>query len=246
MTRIEINEPQQKLLNSIDLSGLSPEERRADQQLIPRNATVFSVVDSHIANITSTQMEIKLQHKTPVQLICHSVPKPLHATQLQLCFKPVACWIKSSYWNSLQQGLDYQLFIFPHFHTLCWYQAEKNGWSLHVCCDYRQLNRRTIPDRHPLSKIQNTLENLGSGQYFSILDQGKTYHKIHLSPESRHLAAFIAPWDFYDWLRMPFRLMNATVVFQRFMEQSFQDCRDHFVVPYHNMVLLSLVILSVI
>ena len=97
MARIEINEHQQKLLNSIDLSGLSPEERRADQQLIPRNANVFSVVDSHIANITSTQMEIKLQHKTPVQLIYHSVPKPLHATQLQLCFKPVACWIKSSY-----------------------------------------------------------------------------------------------------------------------------------------------------
>ena len=26
--------------------------------------------------------------------------------------------------------------------------------------------------------------------------------------------------------------MNAPTVFQRFMEQSFQDCRDHFVVPY--------------
>ena len=28
--------------------------------------------------------------------------------------------------------------------------------------------------------------------------------------------------------------MNVTVVFQRFMEQSFEDYRDHFVVPYLN------------
>ena len=83
-----------------------------------------------------------------------------------------------------------------------------------------------------LSKIQNVLENLGGSQYFSIHDQGKAYHQIHLSPEIRHLTAFTNPWGFYEWVRVPFRLMNAPTVFQRFMEQSFQDCRDHFVVPY--------------
>ena len=55
---------------------------------------------------------------------------------------------------------------------------------------------KTIPDRHPLSKIQNILDNLEGSQYFSILDQGKTYHQVHLNPESRHLTAFITPWGF--------------------------------------------------
>ena len=75
----EIKEHQQKVLDSIDLSGLNPEERREVQQLITREADVFSDVDFDIGNITSTQMEIKLQDKTPVQLNYHSVPKPLHA-----------------------------------------------------------------------------------------------------------------------------------------------------------------------
>ena len=75
----EIKEHQQKVLDSIDLSGLNPEERREVQQLITREADVFSVVDFDIGNITSTQMEIKLQDKTPVQLSYHSVPKPLYA-----------------------------------------------------------------------------------------------------------------------------------------------------------------------
>ena len=32
----------------------------------------------------------------------------------------------------------------------------------------------------------------------------------------------------------PFDLMNAPAVFQRFMEQCFQDYRDDFIVPYIN------------
>ena len=74
-TVAEIKEHRQKVLHSIDLSGLNPEERREVQQLITREANVFSVADSDIGNITSTQMEIKLQDETPVQLNYHSVPK---------------------------------------------------------------------------------------------------------------------------------------------------------------------------
>ena len=65
MTAVEINEHQQKGFDSIELSGLNPEEGRV-QQLTTREADAFSVVSSDIGNITSTQMEIKLQDKTPV------------------------------------------------------------------------------------------------------------------------------------------------------------------------------------
>lgn len=55
------------------------EERQEVQHLIAREAAVFSGVDSDTGNITSTQMEFKLQDKTPVQLNYHSVRKPLYA-----------------------------------------------------------------------------------------------------------------------------------------------------------------------
>ena len=62
--------------------------------------------------------------------------------------------------------------------------------------DYRKLTSKTIPDRHPLPKIQQILENLGGNQYFSILDQGKDYHQPYLKPACCHYAAFITPWGF--------------------------------------------------
>ena len=79
MEVVEIKEYQQKVLNNIDFSGLNPEERWKVQQLMIREADVFSVVNSDISNITSTQMEIKLQDKTTVPLNYHSVPKLLYA-----------------------------------------------------------------------------------------------------------------------------------------------------------------------
>ena len=55
----------------------------------------------------------------------------------------------------------------------------KDG-TLRLCCDYRKLNSKTIPDRHSLPKIQQIFENFGGNQYFSILNNGKVYHQLYL------------------------------------------------------------------
>ena len=48
MTTVEIKEHQQKILDSIDISGFNPEERQEVQQLITREADVFSITDFDI------------------------------------------------------------------------------------------------------------------------------------------------------------------------------------------------------
>ena len=48
MTIVEIKEHQQKILDSIDISGFNPEERQEVQQLITREADVFSITDFDI------------------------------------------------------------------------------------------------------------------------------------------------------------------------------------------------------
>ena len=77
-------------------------------------------------------------------------------------------------------------------------------------------------------------------QYFSIFNQRKSFHQIRLSSESCQLTAFITQCFFFRVGKGPFILMNGLAVFQRFMEQRFQEFRDHLVVPcFHDLLVFS-------
>lgn len=109
---------------------------------------------------------------------------------------------------------------------------KKNG-GLRLCVDYRELNRKTVPDRHAIPWIQETLHNLRGNPWFSVLDQGEAYHQGFIGKISRQLTSFITP--------ICMNGLNSPVSFQRFME----DCWEvsQLVILHHRhtkLLLLSL------
>ena len=54
--------------------------------------------------------------------------------------------------------------------------AKKKDKTLRLCIDYRQLNRVTVKNRYPLSRIDDLFDQLRGARVYSMIDLRTSYH----------------------------------------------------------------------
>ena len=88
---------------------------------------------------------------------------------------------------------------------------------MRLCVDYRALKKKTVPDRHPIPRIKESLMGrLRGNSWFCVFDhdQGKAYHQGFIGKQSQPLPA-----------------LSALANFQRFMENGLRELRDEMCIP---------------
>ncbi|KAL0161004.1 hypothetical protein M9458_044729, partial [Cirrhinus mrigala] len=115
--------------------------------------------------------------------------------------------------------------------------SKKDG-GLRPCIDYRVLNHQTIKFRYPLPLVPAALEQLRSAQIFTKLDLRSAYNLIRIRNGDEWKTAFVTPTGHYEYLVMPYGLVNAPSVFQNFIHEVLREFLHHFVIVYIDDILI--------
>lgn len=98
--------------------------------------------------------------------------------------------------------------------------VKKKDGSDRLCVDYRALNAVTVKDRYPLPLIEDHIDRLGKSRRFSSLDMATGFHQIPMDDGSIHITGFVTPEGHFEYLKMPYGLANAPVVYQRIISNT--------------------------
>ena len=119
--------------------------------------------------------------------------------------------------------------------------VQKKDGGLRFCIDFQQLNARTKKDSYPLPQMQETMESLVGGRFFSTMDLKSGFWQVKMSEKSRQYTAFIlGSMGIFEFLRMPYGLCNTLATFQRLM----QNCLGELNLTYALIYLDDVIVFS--
>ena len=206
-----------------ELKELDEEQKLIVKEMLNEESDAFSKTKYDLGHIKNFKLKIRLTDEVPVVEPYRKIPPHFYQE------------VKDHIHNLLANGWIRQSFSEYSSPLVC---ARKKCGGLRMCIDYRKLNLKTIPDRQPIPRIQDILDDLHGNMWFSTLDMSQAYHQGELHEDSRKYTAFSTPWSLYEWIRCPYGIMNAPPGFQRFIFTCLANLIDQCCKAYLDDVLV--------
>ncbi|KAA0043122.1 ty3-gypsy retrotransposon protein [Cucumis melo var. makuwa] len=107
--------------------------------------------------------------------------------------------------------------------------VKKKDGSMRLCIDYRELNKVTVKNKYPLSRIDDLFDQLQGATVFFKIDVRSGYHQLRIKDSDVPKTAFPSRYRHLEFIVVSFGLTNAPAVFMDLMNRVFREFLDTFV-----------------
>jgi hypothetical protein len=91
--------------------------------------------------------------------------------------------------------------------------VKKKDGMLRLCIDFRQLNKVTVKNKYPLSRIDDLFDQSKDVRIFSKIGLRSGYHHVRIRDEDISKTAFRTRYGHYEFTVVSFGLSNVPVFF---------------------------------
>ena len=100
----------------------------------------------------------------------------------------------------------------------------KSTGAIRICGDYKgTINQAVKVDKYPIPNINDLFTKLTGGVMYTKLDLSHAYQQVVLDEESCKLTTINTSKGFFEYERLPYGVSSSPGIFQRIMEQLFQN-----------------------
>ncbi|XP_074265939.1 uncharacterized protein LOC141588394 [Silene latifolia] len=100
-----------------------------------------------------------------------------------------------------------------------------------------ELNHVTVKNMYPLLRIDDLFDQMSGTEVFYKIDLRPGYHQLRIADEDIPKTTFRSRYGHYEYVVMPFGLMNAPAVFMDLMNWIFSPFLDRIIVVFIDDVL---------
>ncbi len=116
--------------------------------------------------------------------------------------------------------------------------VKKLNESLYLCMNYHDLNEITVKNNYSLFLLFETLNRFAHAKHFIKIDIYNVYHCIQICKNNEWKMIFHTRYNQFEYQMMLFELINASVIFQFYVNHMLKSFMNICCVIYLNDILV--------